>query len=208
MHMDRSDRDLAIEIAARFCNHTWTPTASNAYHGPDDQGVPVETPDISLRTRHPGLGWWIPNEMNTGIPYKGGGYDNIEGFDVGIVKGLFAGDIWIDPARKKLPESKCAVGLDCSGFISRCWELTEKQSTRSLIEKGVCYPLGGLGELQKGDILLRSGSHAFLFYAFDEGTVEHCWVYDVGNQTGRVSKRQIDLVEMGEKGFRPFSRPR
>ena len=127
---------------------------------------------------------------------------------MGIVKGLFAGDIWIDPARKKLPESKCAVGLDCSGFISRCWELTEKQSTRSLIEKGVCYPLGGLGELQKGDILLKSGSHAFLFYAFDEGTVEHCWVYDVGNQTGRVSKRQIDLVEMGEKGFRPFSRSR
>jgi hypothetical protein len=62
-----------------------------------------------------------------------------------------------------------AVGLDCSGFISRCWRLPKKYATSTLPK--VCVKLRSTAELLPGDILNQPGGHVVLFVKWlDEKT--------------------------------------
>jgi len=82
--------------------------------------------------------WWILDGYCTGV----GPYDYNPGRNCG-----YSDPYW-------------ATGLDCSGFVSRCWELESKHSTATLpnqahqIEKE---------DLSTGDILDKPGQHVILF---------------------------------------------
>ena len=70
-----------------------------------------------------------------GVPYKWGADSiSLESFSAGVKKGKAAGDV-CNPDKRRLggdAVSSHAVGIDCSGFISRCWKLDKKYSTDSL----------------------------------------------------------------------------
>lgn len=66
---------------------------------------------------------WLINGYNARIPYKWGGFNTLTGFSDGLSAGKYAGDIDTDGS------SSYAVGVDCSGFVSRCWQMTYHAST-------------------------------------------------------------------------------
>lgn len=52
------------------------------------------------------------------------------------------------------------AGIDCSGYVSRCWGFTQKYSTSTL--PNICLRINRRN-LQKGDILNRRGNHVRIF---------------------------------------------
>jgi len=60
--------------------------------------------------------------------------------------------------------SSYAVGIDCSGFVSRSWNLNPRESTWSLPK--ISRKLDKYDDLKKGDLLNIKGSHAMLFDKF------------------------------------------
>jgi hypothetical protein len=130
-------RTEVLAIASSFAEHQWHPTSQNVRHGSDSEGILINTPDAS--TGNPDL--WKAGQPSVGVPYKWGGFDTLESFDRGTAAGKAAGDLYTAEKRRlggKAVSGSC-VGLDCSGFISRCWRLAEKQSTSSLV--GLCLRL-------------------------------------------------------------------
>lgn len=124
-------RAEALAIAKQFAGHRYTPTARNLLHGPDPDGIAVETPDASSPAAS---GPWRVDQENTGIPYKWGGFDSLASFDTGLRAGKAAGDLYNAEKRRQggAAVSSHAVGIDCSGFISRCWRLSSKRGTGTL----------------------------------------------------------------------------
>jgi len=66
---------------------------------------------------------WLITGYNARIPYKWGGFSSLTSFSNGLAVGKYAGDIDTDGS------SSYAVGVDCSGFVSRCWQMTYHAST-------------------------------------------------------------------------------
>ena len=148
-HFVPVSRDEAIELADRYLDHAWRPSAKNVMHGDDGNGVRVDTPDAGFSP-----GWWRPDETNIGLRYKWGGFSSIEEFDLGLVSGKDAGDAWTAPREKADdggPVSDKAVGVDCSGFVSRCWKLPEQYSTQQLPELSDSLP--DISSLKRGDLI-------------------------------------------------------
>jgi hypothetical protein len=73
---------------------------------------------------------------------------------------FFAGDI-------DDPNSNCARGIDCSGLVSRAWNLADKYGTCSL--ETISDPLDDFYKLQPGDIMNRCSTtprHTIIFVIF------------------------------------------
>ena len=62
-------RAEALATADRYVRHTWTATDANRFHGIDEKGVRVDTPDVTFSTSDTRVGWWKPGGGNVGIPY-------------------------------------------------------------------------------------------------------------------------------------------
>jgi hypothetical protein len=201
-------RDEAIELADRYFHHAWKPSTKNVMHGDDPKGVRVDTPDAGFSP-----GWWRPDQINIGLPYKWGGFSSIEEFDLGLASGKYAGDAWTD-AREKAdggPASDEAVGVDCSGFVSRCWKLPEQYSTQFL--PGLCDSLPEMSALKRGDLIDKPGVHCLLFKEFANSAKTKAITYQSGSpypsreaslERGRVRQVEIDLQELYSLGFRPY----
>ncbi|MGJ8634348.1 MAG: hypothetical protein ACSHX7_10540 [Luteolibacter sp.] len=146
----------AIRIALTYADLEWMPEKRHIRHGKDSQGIMVQTPDTTLVSKQYRDGYWKPGKTATGMPYKWGGFDTPESFLAGLAEGKKAGDIAtpykID--RNDSVVSAESVGIDCSGFVSRCWGLSKPVSTRELPE--ICIPVSW-DDLKKGDILLTKG---------------------------------------------------
>ena len=184
-------RERVLEIARSYVHHEWRGTSKNALHGEDPAGVAVDTPDESF---HP-EGWSLEGELNRGVPYQWGGFSTLEDFDRGIAAGLLAGHI---PDRGSNPGTRNAVGVDCSGLISRCWELPLKQSTRSL--GWLCIELEDWFELQPGDLINGFDGHAVIFDEFVDA--EHVRVYEAA--TPKVREYVYPLAQLVEAGMKPL----
>src|SRR5438067_6052453 len=116
-------RNEALQIAEAFAQHRWDATAKNIRHGLDSAHVEIHTPNVDAT--QPGTNdasHWTPGASNVGVPYKWGGFDTLESFDAGIKAGKAAGDLYTPEKRRHggAAVSAEAVGIDCSGFISRC----------------------------------------------------------------------------------------
>ncbi len=155
-------REEVLATAYRYTQVKWLPQAANVRHGRDGEGIMVHTPDLSITSHGGARGWWQPGVPATSMPYQWGGFDTPESFLQKISTGKKAGDVG-DAAKRRLGDagtSSESCGIDCSGFVSRCWGLSRPYSTRELHQ--LCEPLPSWEVLLPGDILL-SHQHVVLF---------------------------------------------
>ena len=153
-----------LKTAASYASHQWIGYTANSLHGTDRLGIEVHTPDQSYQAPEKSTkGWWRVGAINKGIPYKWGGFDTPAEFDQKLMQGFYAGDVYTTEKGRLLDKavSHYTAGIDCSGFISRCWGLDSAYSTRTL--HTICTPLSSYAELRAGDILNKFNEHVVLF---------------------------------------------
>jgi hypothetical protein len=100
------------------------------------------------------------------VPYNWGGFVTVSGFNSNMVQGLLAGHI---PLNDDVIRG-CASGVDCSGFVSRCWD-TSRKTTLTL--PGISTPISAT-QLERGDIILRYDAdvkHVAMFESLSDGGV-------------------------------------
>lgn len=165
-------RDEVLRNAAAYSEHTWT---------------------CGWRNRRKSYNDLVSGRQYRGLPYNMGGFDTIPRFQRKIERGVVAGN-----AKKRCGRNLCLrphlAGVDCSGFIARCFGLP-RYSSRTLVN--VSAPVD-LVLIQPGDILNARGSHSMLFYRYDEDGQP--WVYESvawlkidGAPPAGVACRAIDL---------------
>lgn len=139
-----SSRSLALRIAESYVVARYTCSAANL--SPSD----VVAPDGDV-VRTPG---WLVAGPNARVPYKWGGFNTLVQYASGLVAGNYAGDI------NTAGVSSSAVGVDCSGFVSRCWQLGAHYSTSAMPSITTIYP--SWADLKPGDAIHKVG-HVRLF---------------------------------------------
>jgi len=134
-----SSRLYAVKLGEKHAELKYNCTVANlAYQnvtGPD--GDIVRTPD------------WLYTGQNSRIPYKWGGFNTVATFLNGLANGRYAGDI------NTAGVSGYAVGNDCSGFVSRCWQLNEHYSTSMM--PGITGVCSSWDDIKMGDAIHKVG---------------------------------------------------
>ncbi len=194
-----------LEIAESYARLRWRPTVRNVRHGRDAAGVRVDTPDVTWRRPGAVPGWWRPGVWQVSMPYQWGGFATPEEFLAGVAAGKAAGDVYTLEKRRLLDAgvSGEATGIDCSGFISRCWKLPRAWSTRELAQ--LCEPLSSWSDLRPGDILNTYNAHVMLFTGWVNA--ERTMVSTL--ETGRpphwfVTRHVVPVARLKEEGFVPL----
>jgi hypothetical protein len=196
----------SMAIAHNLSTHPWRPFSKNILHGKDKSGVVVDTPDIGLDPQQPRKGWWIPGEVNTGVPYKWGGFDDPAAFDNAVANGLAAGDV-SSPAKRRADNaavSKQAAGVDCSGFVSRCLKLPRVHDTTQL--PAVCTPLPSAMDLRPGDLLNISRRHVLLCAGWSNPERTWLYYYETGGGPDywKPGLKQAPLDALLALGYQPL----
>ncbi len=139
-----SSRQTALRLGESYALYKYNCASKNLapanVEGPD--GDVVRTPS-----------WLIVGE-NAKIPYMWGGFSTLAQFSSGLQNGRYAGDI------NTAGVSGYAVGVDCSGFVSRCWQLSYHSSTSDMPSITTSY--SDWSDLKPGDAILKQG-HVRLF---------------------------------------------
>ena len=148
----------ALEIADTYVSHVWDADAGNITGGPitDPHGVVVETPN------------WIQVGTNYHVPYQWGGFYSIDGFNDGIGDLKYAGDKVTDCSTNWCV-SPYAVGVDCSGFVSRCWNLSSHYST-SMMDDDITISYDNWNDLGPGDAIHKVGHVRMVVLRNTDGT--------------------------------------
>ena len=196
-------RSAVLATAMRYAAHPWTGTAANARHGPDGRGIRLDTPDISYQKAGAVPGYWVPGQLNYGMPYQWGGFSTPEEFDRGLAAGMAAGDVYSEAKRAGLNDavSAEAVGIDCSGFISRCWGMPRPCSTRELAD--FCDELASWKELRPGDVLNVFNAHVVLFSGWTGADGKFLAAYETGGPPDwKVVRHVIGVGFLKRKGYR------
>lgn len=198
-------RSRVMATAMRYASHPWTGTAANVKHGPDAAGIVVDTPDIYYQKAGAIPGYWVPGKLNYGMPYQWGGFCTPEEFDQGLAQGLAAGDVYTDVKRALLDDavSTAAVGIDCSGFVSRCWDLPRSFSTRELA--ALCEELPSWEALRPGDALNVFNAHVLLFSGWTGGDRQQLAAYETGGPPDwKVIRHVIAADFLKRRSYRPL----
>lgn len=190
----------SIRIAKSYADLKWQPEARHVRHGLDSRGILVQTPDTTLGGEFAGRGYWKPGETAIGMPYKWGGFDTPESFLRGIAVGKKGGDVATDEkiAYNNAAISRESVGVDCSGFLSRCWKLTEHISTPDLpaISDRIAWQ-----DVRMGDMLLRPG-HVLLV---DHKSGDNFLIYEAASiPQSKVRRRFVSLEELERSQYLPW----
>ena len=138
-------RQQIIANAVPYTTQTWTANAANIWTGTSCGGKTIQTPA------------WVHIGNNTSMPYCWGGWTAVSAIQGYLDAGRSAGDN--NTVTAFGAEPACAVGLDCSGLVSRAWALSVKQSTTSLPTISTSRPLSAV---EPGDILNIAGDHTRL----------------------------------------------
>ena len=198
-------RAETVEIAEAYRSHRWKPTPQNIFHGWDKEGIRVDTPDIAFFADQSRPGWWRAGKSNEGIPYQWGGFDTPHQFDAKIRMGFAGGDVYSKEKRRLLEDgvSTRACGIDCSGFVSRCWRLERSYSTRELA--GLCSELPSFQDLKMGDLVNKTNVHALLFVEWLNEEKTHFMAYETGAPpVWKVLAHPIEVAYVEKSGYRPF----
>ncbi len=138
------NRTTALQIADAYALHQYECTSANL--APND----VTAPDGDI-VRTPA---WLVVGWNARFPYKWGGFSTITQFDAGLANGRYAGDINTNGV------SSYAEGVDCSGFVSRCWQLSYHATTSYM--PSITTQYASWDDLKPGDAIHKVG-HVRLF---------------------------------------------
>ncbi len=184
-----------MATAERYRTFEWRASERNRLHGNDADGVPVDTPDDSFRDDG-----WVLGEGNVGMPYRWGGFDTPESFLAGIAEGRPAGQIPANNGQGAPPASRRAVGIDCSGFVSRCWNLPVKRSTRTFAP--LVYELSSFEDLLPGDLINNHDGHAVLFENFPDD--DHSHVTVIESTFPKVKRTTYNLDLLRSANMRPM----
>jgi len=201
-------RAECLRIAESYRAHRWRATAANAFHGIDARGIRVDTPDHHYNPaaeEESRPGWWVPGITNVGIPYQWGGFDTPVSFDQALRAGKYAGDVYTLRKRALLDDavSDETCGIDCSGFISRCWRLDRPYSTRELA--ALCEPLADYSELRAGDLVNKNNVHALLFVEWHDAQKTRFIAYETGSPpTWKVLRHPVSVAYVEGLGYRPY----
>jgi len=139
-----ASRLAALKIGESYALHQYSCSSQNL--APTN----VTAPDGDV-VRTPA---WLVTGTNARIPYKWGGFNTVSDFDAGIRNGRYCGDI------NTAGVSSYAVGVDCSGFVSRCWQMSYHSSTSMMPDITTQYANWDM--LKPGDAILIPG-HVRLF---------------------------------------------
>jgi len=195
----------ALALAEVYSRHAWRPFARNILHGPDPAGVQVDTPDAGYRPESGRNGWWVPGEVNSGIPYKWGGFDDPATFDRAIASGHAAGDV-SSPAKRAADNaavSPHAAGVDCSGFVSRCLKLPVVHDSARL--PSVCDVLSSPGQLRPGDLLNIPRRHVLLVAGWAKPDKTWIYYYETGGiPEWKPALKQAPLDALMALGYQPL----
>ncbi len=193
----------AIGTAYTYSRLTWMPEKRHVLHGKDAAGVRVHTPDASLEGHGFSNGWWVPGKEARGMAYQWGGFDTPEEFLASLERGEAAGDISTAEKRRlgDAGTSRAACGIDCSGFVSRCWRLHRPYSTKEL--PSICDKLGSWSDLKPADILLND-RHVVLFKEWAKPG-RSVYVYEAGPfPVWRVNAAEIPVEKLRREGYAPW----
>lgn len=195
----------ALAIAEIYTRHSWRPFARNILHGPDPAGIWVDTPDVGYRPASGRDGWWMPGEVNTGIPYKWGGFDDPVAFDQAIAAGHAAGDV-STPAKRHADNaavSAKAAGVDCSGFVSRCLKLPVVHDSSQL--PAICDVLSSAKDLRPGDLLNIARRHVILVAGWARPDRSWIYFYETGGiPDWKPALKEAPLGALMALGYQPL----
>jgi len=168
-----------IQNAAEYESLEWTATSSNISDGivqtPD--GAYIDTPD------------WVTIGQKQKVPYKWGGWTEINTFVAQISNGVYAGDNYCESV--SWGPTYC-VGVDCSGLVSRVWNLSQKYGTYTLQDISTVYST--FNELKHGDIINKAGYHVRLVISDNPtGTIN---TIESSAVDWRVSYRDYDINDL------------
>ena len=196
-------RAEALRVAESYIQHRWHSSSANVLHGKDRHGVEVHTPDRDGGRCGPRGACWLVNAKNIGVAYKWGGYDTPASFDAGIKAGKAAGDVYTSEKRRldDVAASAQAVGIDCSGFICRCWKTRNRYSTASLA--GICRKLSSPGELEPADIMNQPRGHVLMFVKWLDAEKRRALFYEAAPLSKTLASIH-DVNEMAAAGFVPM----
>ena len=139
-----ASRTLALRIGESYVLHKYFCTAANLTvsdkTGPD--GDVVRTPS------------WLMIGENARVGYKWGGFNTLDQYDAGLKSGKYAADI------NTAGVSSYAIGVDCSGFVSRCWQMSYHSATSDM--PGITTQYASWDSLKPGDAIHKVG-HVRLF---------------------------------------------
>ena len=139
-----ASRVEALRIGEQYVLHQYSCTSSNLV----PNGVTAPDGDVVITPS------WLVQGANARIPYKWGGFSSLAQFDNGLATGKYAGDI------NTAGVSSYSVGVDCSGFVSRCWQMTYHSATSSM--PNITTQYASWNDLKPGDAIHKVG-HVRLF---------------------------------------------
>ena len=196
-------RGDALKIAEQFVNHRWTAEPRHVRHGTDSSGIEIHTPDLAGGRANPNSDSWTLGKQNTGVAYKWGGWDTPAMFDAGLKKGRAAGDVYSAEKRRKggAAVSGDCVGVDCSGFVSRCWGLKKRESTSTL--GSISKRLPSAADLQPADVMNTAGGHVILFVRWLDAGKKRALFYEAA-PFSKTRAVEHDIADLTSSGFIPL----
>jgi len=196
-------RTEALQIARSYIEHCWQSTSQNVFHGKDARGIGVDTPDRDGGHGAPLSACWRVDAENIGVAYKWGGLDTPATFDLGIRAGKAAGDVYTAEKRRHddAAVSDAAVGIDCSGFVCRCWKLRKRYSTGTFAE--ICRTLPSPTVLEPADIMNHPTGHVLLFVKWLDPEKKQALFYESAPFSKTLASER-DVNEMVAAGFKPM----
>lgn len=161
-----------INIAKNYLWIEWNATSNNIAGTSDNEnfdigeGYLVQTPS-----------WISPVGAKTGVPYKWGGWTHYNHFKNLAELGKYTGDISCASPFTYTNYANTTnldvIGIDCSGLISRAWNLGSKRTTENetwgLINSNLSTQYANIDQVKRGDFLQKT-SHVRLVVNYNADT--------------------------------------
>jgi len=171
----------ALDMAATYVGYSWIAQEHNIIDAvaTDPQGVMIQTPE------------WVQVGDNYHVPYKWGGFNTLDEFSSGLLENKFAGDRITDCSQNYCVSNHC-IGVDCSGFVSRCWNLSTHYST-AMMDDDITIAYENWDEIKPGDAIHKVGHVRLVVLKNNDGSI---LTVEASGYDWKVSYRTYNLSQL------------